>query len=389
MKKMFAVLLTAIILFSVLFSVETKVFSDESPPAADIKDDWLERIFYSDVLSEVSTFAGAGERGFLDGAAKQSRFALPYGITGGPNGGLLILDTYNNLIRLTNSGKTTTIAGNISDLDRFGFPMGGYADDTLYKAMFNRPASAAVDKSGDIYIADCANHVIRLLRNGKAYTFSGTTLGFADGSADSARFAGPSAIVVDANGNLIVADTLNNCVRMVDPNGTVTTIAGVPGKQGHADGAANRALFNAPSGIAVSANGVLYISDTGNHLIRKLENGRVTTIAGSTSETDDDGDPIGGFADGAGTDAMFNLPMGLCLSRRFLIVADSANNMIRAISLTSNAVFTVSGGPEPGDKNGGSANAMFKQPMSVYYNNKTLYIADTGNNKIKSMPFND
>jgi DNA-binding beta-propeller fold protein YncE len=217
---------------------------------------------------------------------------------------------------------------------------------------------------------------------------------------------------MDAAGNIYVADTLNHVIRKLSMDGTVTTIAGIPGQYGFADGAVEEALFYNPMGIAVSDDGIIFIADTGNHLIRVIEDGQVRTLAGKLLFTDiddctycsryaidyledvdkieqEDEDcagcvcvPLGGFADGY--EALFNLPMGLALWRGKLIVADSANHCIRAI-LDSGEVITIAGTGYT-DYVGGLPNeAAFHFPKGVYVLNDRLFIVDTGNNVIRMM----
>ena len=195
------------------------------------------------------------------------------------------------------------------------------------------------------------------------------------------------ALAIDKDDNIYVADTLNSFIRKIDQNGRVTTVAGTPGKEGDTDGAVTSAQFRLPSGIAVSDDGsIIYVADTGNHKIRKIENGQVTSIAGFVEESDEDSDPLGGFRDGAAANAMFNLPVGLTIAGDFIIVADSGNNRIRAVNLAG-YVITVAGGNSPGDVDEFALESRLHRPMGVYWHENILYIADTYNNKIKIMPF--
>ena len=191
-----------------------------------------------------------------------------------------------------------------------------------------------------------------------------------------------------------MADTLNNCIRKIDPDGNVTTVAGVPETGGYSDGEAGEALFNEPSGIAVNSDGsVIFVADTGNHVIRKIDvdAGLVTTFAGMmTGEADDDGEPLGGFKNGVALSAVFNLPRGLALSespadgKSVLFVADSGNHMIRAVT-PGGIVITVAGSGEAGDRGGSCMDDALNAACGVSVMNGVLYIADTGNNKIKAV----
>ncbi|MCL2708945.1 MAG: hypothetical protein FWF03_07520, partial [Defluviitaleaceae bacterium] len=332
----------------------------------------------------VSTFAGLGAFGSTDGSAPL--FYLPCGITG--NGkDIYVADTYNNLIRMiSESGSASRVAGSILGLDEYRFPKGYYRDGKLEAALFNRPADLAISPNGRLFIADGGNNSIRYVSGSNVYTFAGGLAGHRDGRAGEARFCGPQAIAFDSKGNLYVADTLNDCVRKIDPKGLVTTIAGVPGSPGYADGAAGASKFRQPMGIAVTRDGSrVYVSDTGNHAIRVLEKGRVRTLAGITHETDEDGDPVGDFADGKASEAMFNLPMKIELVGNILVVADYANNRIRAVT-GDGTVVTLAGTGDPGSEDGPALLATFNQPSAVYAAAGYLYVADTNNCQIRRMP---
>ncbi|MCL2084327.1 MAG: S-layer homology domain-containing protein [Oscillospiraceae bacterium] len=335
---------------------------------------------------EISDLAGAGGRGFSDGGASEASFCLPYGVAADGEGNLAVFDTYNNAIRIISGGKTETLAGRFIAEDENRFSKGYYSDGALDSALFNRPSGGVYNKNGDLFVCDSGNNVVRIIRGGEAYTFAGTERGFADGAGDRAKFGSPLAAAIDGSDNLYVADTLNNCIRKIDPDGNVITIAGRPGVSGYADGAASEALFREPAGIAVTEDGsAVYVSDTGNHRIRKIENGLVTTLAGVTHEEDEDGYAFGGYADGAAAQAMFNLPAGLCLADGALMVADSGNSRVRAVT-KAGWVVTVAGNGEAGDKGGEALAAELDHPMGVYYGDGLLYIADTTNNKIKTVP---
>lgn len=351
---------------------------DEPAPKADLA-------LYADTT--ISSYAGTGIRGMIDGSSKEARFLLPQSVAlDNINGGLLVFDTYNNAIRKIDSGSIDTLAGSITELDENRFPKGFYADGNVNSALFNRPTAGVVNSKGELLIIDSANSAIRIVKNGAVYTLSGGTPGYADGIADKALFNYPMAAAIDGNDNVYIADTLNNCIRRISADGKVTTVAGSPGKEGFVNGNAGTAKFRAPSGIAVSDDGsIIYVADTGNHAIRKIENKFVTTISGHSDENDEDGYPLGGFADGILFYAKFSLPMGITLADGVLVVADSANNRIRAI--VGDKVVTLAGNGEPGDADGASAEAMLSGPMGVSFHNGLLYIADTNNSKIKIMAF--
>ena len=308
------------------------------------------------------SYFGDGDLGNADGYAFETRFALPSGLCFDNNGNLIVFDTFNASVKRIDK-NATTILGFSQVIDDFGFVMPKYHDDVRASALFGRPTDGVTAPNGDLFIVDSANHAIRLLRDDIVYTFAGGTQGYADGSKGTVRFNNPTAIAIDKNGNLIVADTLNHAIRRITPNGVVSTVAGRPGTAGNADGRGSAALFNDPSGIAVDTNGVIYVADTGNHLIRKIENGNVTTIAKNTE---------------------FDSPRGLYWAEGVLFIADMGNHTVKALTANGN-VITVAGTGSPGDADGSPGNAMMNRPSAVVYKNGVLFIADTRNNKIKTV----
>ena len=320
----------------------------------------------------VSTFAGTGMHGASDGT--EAQFNLPYGIFGGNDGQLIVLDTYNNLIRsIDRYGVVERISGDVLLSDRRGFPTGRHRDGSSEIALFNRPVDGILCQSGRLFIVDGANHAIRIIDEDEVYTFIGGRAGFNNGHYSVARFNWPSAAAVDRYGNLYVADTLNHTIRRIDHiSGRVTTLAGVSGSRGYADGEFNRARFNSPMGIAVSPDGQrVYVADTGNHVIRVIENRQVSTLAGTIAYHEDYDDSI------------FNFPQGLALTGEYLIVADSANHRIQMVSTLTGYTVTLAGTGEPGYVNGPANTAQFHFPRGVYVRDGSLYITDTGNNVIR------
>ena len=338
----------------------------------------------------VTTLAGTGSHGAADGEFAQ--FNLPGGLAVS-QAGVFVADTFNNLIRFVDlDGQTSTITGTVLPLDHFRFPTGRHRDGTTENALFNRPADIALHPNGNLLVLDAANHSLRLVvpnaGGGRVFTLAGDGhAGYANGTTYEAQFNRPTAMAIDAAGNIFIADSGNHVIRKIDTYGNVTTIAGTPGEWGHADGAANEALFDGPMGIAIGADGKIFVADTGNHLIRTIYNGYVTTLAGVlTFPEDDEWDdvPIGGFADGLYNEAMFTMPRGLTVWQNVLIVADTGNHRIRAV-LPDGYVFTLAGGDYPGHEDGPPDEAAFHLPENVFVFEDTLYIADTGNNVIRKI----
>ena len=334
----------------------------------------------------VRTIAGTGSPGVQDGMV--ASFHTPKGILVLPSGEVIVADTYNNLIRRIDAhGVTETFAGAIFEF----FPMGAHLDAELSEAGFHRPAGLAAGQNGRIYVADSTNSSIRVIFGGSVYTLvSWGEAGFADGPRGTASLNGPIAVAVAPSGYVYVADSLNHVIRRVSPTGDTATIAGTPGEYGYENGNANVALFDSPAGIAVAADGRVFVADTGNHVIRVIENGEVRTFAGSFAldaldEDDLEAGTVGGFGDGVSGDARFNHPRGLALWGDYLIVADSANHSIRLVS-PEGYVTTLAGTGEPGYLAEPGRPALFAFPTDVFVHEDRLYVADTGNNKIRMMP---
>ncbi len=222
----------------------------------------------------ISTLAGAnGATGSADGAGSVARFSDPAGLAVDGSGNVYVADAGNNTVRkITPAGVVTTIAGTAG--------VTGGADGTGGAAQFNLPRGVAVDRAGNVYLADQNNTAIRKISGGGVVTTlagspwngvspsRGGTWGSTDGPGSVALFGNPGGVAVDAGGNLFVADTGNNTIRRVSPSGVVTTLAGIPGLEGSSDGTGPAAQFTSPFGIAVDANGTLYVSDSTNNTIR-------------------------------------------------------------------------------------------------------------------------
>jgi sugar lactone lactonase YvrE len=308
------------------------------------------------------TYFGDGNLGNATGSASDTRFALPYGLTFDNGGNLIVFDTFNAGVKQIGNGQSRTILGFTAALDDFGFIMPNYRDGASINALLGRPMDGVTAPNGDLFIVDRTNHAIRLLRGNSVFTFAGGTQGFADGSGTAAKFNNPAAIAIDNSGNLYVADTQNHVIRKITPAGVVSTVAGSPETAGRADGTDSNALFNDPSGIAVDTNGVIYVADTGNNAIRRIENGNVTTIAQN-----------GGFSN----------PRGLYWTDGILFIADTGNHMIKALT-RSGSIVTAAGSDTPGNADGAPGTGMMNKPTGVVYRNGTLYITDTLNNTIRT-----
>ena len=341
-------------------------------------------------MNEVTTIAGTGSHGAWDGGISQ--FNLPMAVIGDGQGGFIVADTFNNLIRhISGDGEVTTAAGVIFGIASDNFPTGSYIDGPMHEAGFWRPTGIAKPFGGGLFIADSENNAIRVIMEGIVYTVAGgLNAGYASGGPHEARFNMPGAVAMHPDGYVYVADTGNHVIRRISPDGYTVTIAGQGGSAGYYNGLAAHALFDGPMGITISPDGRIFVADTGNHLIRVIENGIVSTLAGTRSFIEADGwelYPIGGFFDGLPGEAMFDQPIGIALWGEYLIVADSANHSIRVVS-PDGEVRTLTGTGEPGSVFGAAGIASFHFPMGVYVYGNSLIIADTGNNMIRALNLN-
>lgn len=223
----------------------------------------------------VSTLAGNGIDGFTDGNGAVAQFYGPEGATVDAQGNVYVADAGNSSIRkITPSGTVSTLAGNGTI---------GFVNGSSTAARFDSPVDVALDGQGNVYVADFGNHCVRKITPaGMVSTLAGTgTAGFADGSATTAQFNGPNGLVVDGQGGLYVSDYDNNRIRKVMPNGTVSTLAGT-GQRGFADGPGSSAQLSGPEGLALDGQGNLYVAEFAGQRIRKIApNGMVSTLAGN------------------------------------------------------------------------------------------------------------
>ncbi|HOQ09716.1 MAG TPA: stalk domain-containing protein [Syntrophomonadaceae bacterium] len=337
----------------------------------------------------LQVLAGSGIPERTDGLPENAGFNTPYGLAVDNQGRLYVADCYNNSIRVIANGRVSTVAGSLKGTDLYGFPLGGLVDGDADQAMFNQPRAVVVDSQGTIYVALTGNNVIRKISQGKVSTYAGSgRAGFRDGSVRDARFNAPSGLALDKAGNLYVADTLNNVIRKITPQGVVTTYAGnKTGKAGYRDGSLAEAEFNEPAALAMDSQDNLYVVDSGNQLIRRISQDQVETIAGTRGSLLSGTTYIqGSFRDGP--QAAFNFPKGITvLENGILIIADTWNSRVRAV-LKDGQVVTLAGTGENGKVPGSLYQAVIGSPVGVAYHNNKLYIADADNNVIWQMPLN-
>ncbi|MCA1651446.1 MAG: gluconolaconase [Acidobacteria bacterium] len=317
----------------------------------------------ADWVAVAAVLAGDGTAGMRDGDAARARFSDPFGVAASEDGTIYVADAGDaqRVRRITPNGVVSTLAGGDE----------GYADGSGAAAQFSSPSGLAIARDGTVYVADTGNNAIRrITRDGVVSTAAGDrAAGHRDGTGHKARFNGPVGIAVNTAGQVIVADTYNDRIRVIQQDGTVVTVAG-SGQPGSMDGESSEARFHTPCGAAVDAVGNIYVADTGNGAVRMISPaGVVSTIgpmpedgllrptgiavsgAGLVYVTDDRGRIVEiapgvsvrtlagsrpGFADGSGLDARFRNLAGLALaSPGRLVVTDPRNALVRLVAARS------------------------------------------------------
>jgi hypothetical protein len=268
----------------------------------------------------VTTVAGlAGSIGSTDATGSAARFSAPWGVAVDSAGNVFVADTNNHTIRkITPGGVVTTIAG------LAGNP--GSKDGTGSAARFNQPYGIAVDNSGDVFVVDSNNNTIREINSGGAVTTlagQAGTQGSTDATGSAARFRNPKGLAIDQVGNLYVADHDNYTIRKVTPAGVVSTVAGLAGSPGTADGTGSAARFDGVYGLAVDFRGNVYAGEYDQGTIRKITSGGVvTTIAGRPG--------LQSYQDGTGRAAFFGSPVGFAVdSVGIVYIVDASQLTVR------------------------------------------------------------
>lgn len=366
----------------------------------------------------VSTFAGkAGVTGSNDGAGAAARFNNPYGIATDGEDNLYVADASNSTIRkITSAGVVSTFAGKAG--------VTGNTDGVGAAARFNFPQSVAVDRAGNIYVADRGNYTVRKItpqgvvsglagagehgntngigaaasfgvlvgvaldNAGNVYvadsdnytntirkitpagvvsTFAGAGNGNLDDVGTKARFGTVKGVAIDSVGNVYVTDKSNGTIRKITPAGVVSTFAGIGNWMGSADGVATAARFNYPRGVATDNADNVYVADSNNHTIRKITPaGVVSTFAGTAG--------VSGSADGVGAAARFNYPGRMAIdSAGNIYVVDNGNHTIRKISPTG-VVSTLVGKVGQVGFAAGALPGVIAFPKAVAVHGTSLYI---------------
>jgi sugar lactone lactonase YvrE len=286
----------------------------------------------------VSVYAGSTTSGSANAQGESASFYQPKGMAKDSSGNIYVADTFNHLIRkIDSSGNVTTITTD---------------------ATFSYPSDLDIDSSDDIYVADTSNNRIVKLDSSNSYSSSLVASGI--------TFAQPEGISIDSSNNVYIADTSNHRIIKVTSAGVASTFTGganAGNTPGFKDDEASKALFNSPTSIDIDSSGNLIVSDKSNHKIRRVDSsGTVTTIAGNSS----------GSTDANGTNASFNAPAYVTIdSNDNIYIVDSGNNSIRKIDKSLNVITLTSDD--------------FSTPTGIVVSNGDVFISDTGNNRIKKV----
>jgi uncharacterized protein (TIGR03437 family) len=317
----------------------------------------------------ISTYAGNGTAGFSgdSGAPTSAELDLPLGLAFDSSGNLYIADSFNERVRKISGGDITTVAGNGTQ---------GYTGDkaAATSAEMFSPSAVAFDSSGNLYIADTENHVVReVSTSGTITTFAGNNIGGYSGdggAATSAQLEFPTAVAVDSSGNVYIADSGNEVIRKVS-GGNISTLTGsTPGQ-----------FLNHPVSVLLDSSGNLYISDQSAYRIMKYSNGTLTAFAGNGN--------IGFSGDnGPAIDAALDEPSGIALdSSGYLYICDTDNNKIRKVS-PGGIITTIAGLGIPGyfGDGGFATNALLSFPRGIVVDSSgNVYVSDTGNNIVRKL----
>jgi DNA-binding beta-propeller fold protein YncE len=318
-----------------------------------------------DSIGTVATVAGTGHPGLEDGTRQTASFSDPFGIAVDKNGNVMVADAgdSNRIKRISAQGNVETLAGSSE----------GNADGPAPLAQFNTPSGIAFDKADNLIIADTSNHRLRKLtvESNTVTTIAGSgRAGFKDGAANDAEFDGPIGVAVDKQKNVIfVADSYNDRIRKIAPDGSVTTLAGT-GTPGFKDGDGVSAMFDTPCGVAVDKDGNLFVADTGNNAIRKITpQGEVTTLA----------------KDQQGSDARLIRPIGVVVTHDgFLFITTRSSNQV--IRIAPEGGLSVFAGAGAGFADGAGAGARFNGPSGIALDRDgVMYVADAQNYLIRML----
>ena len=332
-------------------------------------------------LSSVSTLAGSGKNGYLDNTGNLAAFHQPHGIVLDASGNLFVADRENNVVRkVTSTGVVTTYVGT-------GDSHGSYQDgENAYRTEVNldRPRALAIDANGNLYIYEDHKHGIRKIdTNGNATHVIGEGWGDAEGDKTQAKFRHITDMEFDSAGNLIVVDEGTDKISKItfDPGSGAATSTALAGSgnRGYFDGPGTDAEFRHPSGLAIDSNDVIYVADQHNHRIRKIE------PDGTVSTFAGEG---WGEQDGSLTNARFRQPYDIEINSDgdfYVTESNGDGPRIRFIDTSAGLVTALAGDGKYGSVDGNFDSSRFKRPSGIALNNSAIYISDNEGHKIRQI----
>ncbi len=333
---------------------------------------------------KVENYIGNGKIGFKNGTYDESTFTMISDIDLIGNHEILITDSYANQLRIAHDNEVETVVGIQEVYDFAGLPIGGYVDGEVDNAVLNKPNKTLVYDDNLIIFTEEDSNVIRGydVKEKKVFTIAGDIeSGYKNGSNADAMFNKPTGIARDSQGNIYIADTLNNVIRKIDTKYNVTLYAGSPESYGNVVGDLKTAKFNEPTDLFI-VDDVLYICDSGNNMIKKIENNNVEIVGGvDTYINEETQTQVGGDRDGDISVAQFNYPTGLYVVDDVVYVADSENNKIKTIK--NGVVTTIAGSGNSGNQLGDALQSTFDYPSAVIVNDGKVYVADKNNHTVK------
>lgn len=324
----------------------------------------------------VSTFAGAADLpGSADGPAGEARLRRPSGIWIDKAGTMYVCDSENATIRKVDAaGVVSTVAGSPGNF--------GSADGPGAQATFWFPHSVVTDSAGNIFVADLKHTIRKIDPTGVVSTYAGAAgiIGFVDGPGAQARFHQPEGVATDSAGNVYVADSGNNAIRKITPDGMVSTLAASPSLDEGIGGADIATVIASPIGITVDSAGSVIVANAGGGTVLKVgPTGEVSLLAGAFA--------LHGSVDGRAADARFNDPFAVASDTAGNVyVSDLFNQTIRKISLDG-MVSTVAGAAgSPGESDGTGEEARFNNPWGIAIDAAgDIFVADMDNHTIRKI----
>jgi sugar lactone lactonase YvrE len=310
---------------------------------------------------------------FQDGNSIYAKFNNPTGIAIDKKGNVFVADRDNHCIRkISTNQEVTTFAGSRKP---------GFLDGSGTTAMFNHPVGLAFDNKGDLYVADRDNHSIRKISpTGIVTTYAGNgKAGDLDSTCKEANFCRPNGLAIDLAGNVFVADTKNNKIRKITKIGEVVTLAGSSMFRGeYKNGLGGKARFYEPTSITILKNGDMYVCDSKNNRIRKVNQaGEVTNFVGSG---------IPRNRTGNGESASFGLPIGICKDKSGSLFVTARCSIIKVEPNKDADIFA---GFDLDFRDGIGQQAAFYEPTGIAIDSLgNLFVADTGNNIIRKITVN-